>query len=769
MLQRVVAAALLSAFVCIAGVPAPKEHFGYDPGDDFKLANYGEIIAYFQQLEKSSDRIRLVEYGKTSEGRSSWIAFISSPENLKRLDEFKEVSRKLALGQATPSEAADLAKRGKAIVWIDSGLHATEVAPAQHSPHLAYKMLTDESEEVRAIRDNVILLQVPVINPDGLDMVSDWYRKNVGTPYELAPLPMLYQKYAGHDNNRDWFMMNLPETRNVSRLLFQEWFPQVVYNQHQAPAFPARIFVPPYAEPLNPNIPAAVMEGINSIGGVIKERFARENKPGILSYWGYDAWWNGGLRSAPAFHNMHGILTEVAGHVYATPRVYDANQFPERFGNGLPTKLPSVFYQRPWMGGKWGLRDAIDYMMTVDFAILDLTVKQRESLLHKAWEVARTNIELGKTSAYIIPEKGNALAMISRLQQGGIQAARARRAFQAGDKSYPASTWIIPAEQAFRAYLVDLMEPHQYPEIKTGISGPTKRPYDVAGWTLPMLMGVAVERVDKPFDVDAESMQAQPAPWPQRKSPRVAIYEPWQPNSDAGWTEWTFDNAGVPYTVVRGGDFRSGELSRRFDTVVLPSQSMAAILHGYRPDESIRRTGITGESAGLQRPEYTGGIGIAGAAALEEFVRQGGTLIAFDDATALPVELFGLPLRPLIRPGAEDSYFCPGSILRMTANTTHPIAKDTPAEFYAFSDGGQAWDVTLLPEKNTGDQEVKVIARYASKNVLASGWLTGERTVAGHASLVEARHGKGRVILFGFRPQFRGQTWGTFSLLFNAL
>ena len=242
-------------------------------------------------------------------------------------------------------------------MWIDSGLHATEVAPAQHSPLLAYKMLTDEGEEARRIRENVILMQVPVINPDGLDMVVDWYRKNLGTPYELAPLPMLYQKYAGHDNNRDWFMMNLQETRNVARLLFQEWFPQIVYNQHQAPAFPARIFVPPYAEPLNPNIPAPVMEGINSIGSAIKERLARENKPGVLSYHGFDAWWNGGLRSAPAFHNMHGILTETAAHVYATPRVYDASMFPERFANGIPTKQPTVFYERPWLGGKWALRE----------------------------------------------------------------------------------------------------------------------------------------------------------------------------------------------------------------------------------------------------------------------------------------------------------------------------------------------------------------------------------------------------------------------------
>ena len=358
-------------------------------------------------------------------------------------------------------------------MWIDSGLHASEVAPVQHSPLLAYKMLTDDSEEVQRIRENVILMQVPVINPDGLDMVADWYRKNVGTPYELAPLPMLYQKYAGHDNNRDWFMMNLQETRNAARLLFREWFPQIVYNQHQVPAFPARIFVPPYAEPLNPNIPAPVMEGINSIGSAIKERLARENKPGVLSYHGFDAWWNGGLRSAPAFHNMHGILTETAGSGYATPRVYDPSLFPERFGNGIPTKQPTVFYERPWLGGKWTLRDAIDYMLTADLAILDLATSRRESLLRKAWEVARANIEMGRRGgpyAYVVPESPNALEMLQRLRFGGVELSRARQRFTAAGKTYEAGTWVIPAGQAFRGYIVDLIEAQQYPELRAGIN-----------------------------------------------------------------------------------------------------------------------------------------------------------------------------------------------------------------------------------------------------------------------------------------------------------
>lgn len=780
MLVRVWAVLFISAFSAFSAVPNPREHFGYEPGDDYKLAGYEEITGYFRKLAESSDRIRLVDYGKSSMGRSSYVAFISSSENLKKLDELKELNRKLALGLASASEVDEILKRARSIVWIDSGLHASEVAPVQHSPLLAYKMLTDDSEEVKRIRENVILMQIPVINPDGLDMIANWYKKNVGTPYELAPLPMLYQKYAGHDNNRDWFMMNLQETRNAARLLFQEWFPQIVYNQHQVPAFPARIFVPPYAEPLNPNIPAPVMEGINAIGSAIKERFARENKAGVLSYHGFDAWWNGGLRSAPAFHNMHGILTETAGNGFAGPRVYDPASLPERFANGIPTKQPTVFYERPWLGGKWTIRDAIDYMLTADLAILDLATTRRESLLRKAWEVARSNIELGQQGgpyAYVVPHSAHALEMLHRLRLGGIEIRRARERFAASGKTYEAGAWVIPAGQPFRGYLLDLLEPQQYPELRVGTTGPTRRPYDVAGWTLPMLMGVAVDRVEKPFTVNLEVAEPVAAettsPFAGRKWPRIALYEPWQPNMDTGWTQWVFDRLQIPYTILHSADFRKEDLAAKFDTIVFASQSTASILHGYRSGETISRLpAAVGETPSVQRPEFTGGIGLGGAAALDEFVRQGGALVALDTATDFPVQLFGLPVRPLISerddPG-PDGYYCPGSILRLRLETGHPIAAGSTEEVYAFSSGGQAWEVTLLPSENKDDREVKVVARYAATKVLASGWLSGERVIAGRPALVEARHGKGRVVLFGFRPQFRGQTWGTFGLLANAL
>ena len=819
MLARLGALLIVSAWTLAAQIPAPADYLGFEPGEDYKLADFSQISGYFQALDAASDRLKLVEFGRSSEGRPMYVAFVSSPENLARLDRWREISRRLALGRAGEEEARELAREGRAIVWIDSGLHSTEVAPAQHAPVLAHRLVTEESEEIRRILDNVVLMQVPVINPDGLDWVVEWYRGNVGTPYELAPLPRLYQKYAGHDNNRDWFMLNLTETRHVTRLLFREWFPQIVYNQHQQPAFPARIFVPPYAEPMNPNIPPEVMEGINLIGAAMKERFARENKPGVISYLGFDAWWNGGLRTAPAFHNMHGILTETAAGVYATPREDKRADLPKRFRNGLPADRPSVMYPRPWLGGRWGVREAIDYMLTADFAVLEFAATYRERLLRKAYELAKGAVragERGNPYAYVVPagqwDFSSALEMLRRLCWAGIAVHRARAAFAAGGKEYPAGSYVLLAAQPFRAYLVDLMEPQKYPDADGKL---VKRPYDVAGWTLRMSMGVEADRIDEPFEADLERVEELPPPgdsydhreiqsfvttaellaegrqvrwsesgeillkgraepeqfraarWELRR-PRVALYVPWTANIDTGWTQWMLDAFRVPYRVVHNRDVAAGGLRRRFDALILASQDPMSILHGHRCGEPTRKRKPELDALTRQRPEYCGGIGLAGLLELERFVRRGGTLIAFGEAARLPVEMFPLGVRETAR-SASPPFRCPGSLVRIALDRTHPVAFGMPGETYAFCRGGQAWEIRLLEGANRGEREIRVAARYAKDDLLASGWISGEKAAAGKAALIEARHGRGRVILFAFRPQFRGQTFGTIKMVLNAI
>jgi hypothetical protein len=293
-----------------AAPPAPVEHFGYTPGDDYKLADFGEIYGYFQAgggiTADPGNGDRQSEGGKPIQ-----LAFISSEENLKWAGAVEGIEPADGAGGGDAEEAGRLAREGRR--WSGSIAGCIRPRSRRRSTRRIWRTDGDGGDGGDpADREKVILLVVPIINPDGHDMVAEWYRGNVGTPHELAPLPKLYHKYAGHDNNRDWFMMNLKETRHVSRMLYEEWFPQIVYNQHQTSPFPSRIFIPPYAEPLNPAIPAPVMNGIGSIGAAMRERFSRENKPGAISYVGFDAWWNGGARSTPAFHNMHGILTETA-------------------------------------------------------------------------------------------------------------------------------------------------------------------------------------------------------------------------------------------------------------------------------------------------------------------------------------------------------------------------------------------------------------------------------------------------------------------------
>lgn len=810
---RVIALVLFVSLTLAAAPPAPLEHFGFTPGDDYKLAGYPEISNYFRKLDEASPRLRVIEIGASEGGKPIQLAFISSEENLKQLDRWRALNRRMALGEAAPDEARKIAAGGKAIVWIDCGLHSSEVAPAQHAPHLAYQLIIREDPEARRIREHVILLLLPIINPDGHDMIVDWYRGNVGTPHELAPLPRLYHKYAGHDNNRDWFMMNLKETRHVSRLLYQEWFPHIVYNQHQTSPFPSRIFIPPYAEPLNPNIPAPVISGINTIGAVMRERFAREGKPGALSYIGFDAWWNGGLRSTPAFHNMHGILTETALYGYATPGEYKASEFPPRFANGMPTREPSVFYDRPWMGGRWTLMDAVEYNLTASFAVLDHASRHPDQFLLKAWEMARKNIETGNAGepyAYLVPaaqhDPWSAKEMLWRLQAGGLQVQRATAPFTAAGREYPAGTYVLPAAQAFRSYLIDLMEPQKYPELRAGESGPTKRPYDVAGWTLPFQMGVQADRVQDRFLAQLENvLEVEPAPpvldarqngafiavarrlkqsqpvrrsasgeflspddpaWASAKwelrSPRVALYEPYTPNMDAGWTQWVLDNFEVPYVLARNSDLRAAGLRSKYDVIILASQAVQSILHGYREGERSTRPNSQ------QRPEYTGGIGVEGVERLQEFVRAGGTLIAFDQAAELPLEMFPLGVRGLLR-GSGSAWYSPGSLLRANVDSKHPIGFGMPEDAVIMTTGGQAFEITLTGEANQGPRAVRPVVWYAKKDLLASGWLTGERAVAGKPALVEAQLGEGRVVLFGFRPQFRAQSFGSFKLLLNAI
>ena len=322
---------LLLPITLLAQVPKPADVFGFEPGADYKLANYTQLQDYYKQLADASNRVVLTEIGKSVLGKPMLLLMISSEANISDLDKYRQISKDLALAKIDEETAIRNSQEGKAIIWIDGGLHATERAPAQMLPELAYKVATEETDEMQNIRENVIMLLMPVMNPDGLEIVVDWYKKNLGTPYETTGPPILYHHYVGHDNNRDWFMNNMPESYHVNEQLYNVWYPQIVYNHHQSSPAWARIFLPPFSDPVNPNIHPGATTGTNLIGTAMANRFAMKKMPGVISNLTFSMWWNGGMRTVPYYHNMVGILTET-GHTTPTPRRYPPRFFTKRAG-----------------------------------------------------------------------------------------------------------------------------------------------------------------------------------------------------------------------------------------------------------------------------------------------------------------------------------------------------------------------------------------------------------------------------------------------------
>ncbi len=498
------------------GIPHPAHRFGFHPGDDYQLADLEQLEAYYAELAEASPRVQRIEIGRTFRGNAMHLLFISSEENLAQLDRWREISERLARGHGVDEdEARRMADEGRALVWIDNGLHSTEVAHAQHGPLLAWHMATDESEETRRIRDDVILLLVPQMNPDGHEVVVNWYRQNLGTDWETTGPPEVYHEYVGHDINRDWFMFRQAESQAVARQLYETWYPQIVLNHHQTAPFPARIFIPPFADPLNPHIPPLVVRGVNMVGEHMAKRLEERNMPGAVSRMSFTMWWNGGMRTTPYFHNMVGILTEV-GHASATPQWHDPERLPQAFGSGshrISAREPSVFYANPWEGGWATLADAVAYHFETSMAALDLGSRLREDWLFNKWRLATAQIEAGEAGgpfAYLVDlstqrDAGEAVELLNVLRRGGVEIHRATAPFRArsadgSERSYPEGTYVALAAQAYRAHLMDLLEPHEHPNREQYPGGPPEPPYGgLAGWTISMAMGVDVHRIDTPF------------------------------------------------------------------------------------------------------------------------------------------------------------------------------------------------------------------------------------------------------------------------------
>jgi len=488
------------------GVPTPESVLGHRPGDDFYLASYDESRDYFRKLAASSNRIKLISVGKTTRGLDWEIAIISSPENLANLDKFKGISQKLADGRGLTDETAKvLAREGKIIVHIDGGLHATEVAGAQQSIDLAYKLVSSQGDpEVDAILNKVILMLWPTLNPDGQNEVVSWYRKNAGTTFEVSPLPDLYQEYVGHDNNRDGYMNNMLESQAVTRTEI-EWDPVIFYCHHQTAPFPTRIFIPPFVEPISSNMHPLMGRWLSVIGTDIAAYLDAHGMPGAVNRVGFDNWYPGFLDYTHIFRNSISFFTETALYRYATPRFYTVDEFPK----DQRALRSEVFYSSPWKGGWWRLRDAVNYMEGASMAVLDTAAKFHEELLYNRYQAARDNVERFRKEppfAYVISQEQRdlpeAATLVQKLMINGIEVQQATKPFRANGQDYTPGTWVVLMDQPFSPLVKELFEAQQYPDLRESPSSPPKLPYDVTGWTLPMQMGVQVAPVLEPVSAE---------------------------------------------------------------------------------------------------------------------------------------------------------------------------------------------------------------------------------------------------------------------------
>jgi hypothetical protein len=849
-----VAAPLLLATALAAQVPTPESYFGFRMGSDGQLAAAADIERYFETVAARSDRVRIIDLGRTTDGHRTLAAIVSAPDNIQNLNQIRAANQRLGDPRTlAPEEARRIAASHKAIVAIGGSIHASEIGATQAANELLYELATATAPETLDVLRNVVLILIPSLNPDGHRLVVDWYRKTHGTPYEGTAMPWLYHRYAGHDLNRDAFMMNIAESRNLARFFYTEWHPQVFLSMHQMESSGARMFVPPVADPIDRNYDPIIWREEALLGSAMALELQRDQRSGVVSNAIYDYYWPGYEDSAPLGHNTVCLLTEVANVRIATPINVPANEL--RGQKGLPSYTPQINFPDPWKGGRWTLRDIVEYDLSAVRGLLHAAAAYRERIVQSFYDMGRRAVaegERGDPFAFVIaPQQFDphaAARLEELLLQGGVEIHRAVEPFVAGGDPYPAGTDLILLAQPYRAYVKTLLERQDYPVRRAYPGASPDRPYDVAGWTLPAQMGVDVRTIERRFEappmsrltaaaVTPAKLWGEPKPafyvidargnggavavnrlaaagasvsWLRsgvdidgyrypagslvvahsnivrpiveriatglglratgvRRTPaaavdpigtaRIALYRPWSDNTDEGWTRWLLEQYEFRFASINDAEVRAGGLRQRYDAIILPSASA----------EQLR----SGNLAGVVPPEYAGGLGDGGIAALKAFVAAGGTLICLDQAGGLAIAELGLPLVDIAHQLGSDELFSPGSILRIDLDPIHAVSfgmKPQTAGFFAFSSAYEVVGTTTNPPSGSAaDASVRVIARYAATDLLVSGWLEGEATIAGRPAAVEAGVGAGRVILLGFPVQHRGQSHATFRLLFNAI
>lgn len=737
-------------------VPSPTDHFGFDVGTPGRLATWDQLSGYYDALARTSDRVVVDTLGLTTKGRPFLMLTITSPENHARLDDLHQVQRRLADPRTVSGQAEleSLLDQGRAVVMITHNIHSTEVGTGQSAARVAHTLASSNDPKVQEILDNVILLQIPSLNPDGTQWVNEFYNQYHGTEFEGAAPPWLYQFYVGHDNNRDWFTFYQAETQHTVRAQ-NDWHPQIVHDVHQMGGSGARIFFPPYIDPIEPNVDPGLITAVNQLGAYMAAELTSQGKQGVVINAIYD-----GFHPGRAYMHYHGgarILSETASARLATT----VDVPPERVQGGREYEASQATWNFPWpwRGGEWSLADIVEYQSSGAMALLTNAAKNRRFWLENFYRVGERAVSGWESwpAAWVIPgEQDNGVgveSIVRILSMGDVEVQRAEEAFTAEGRTYPAGSFVVGMRQPYAAFAQTLLTEQEYPDLREFPGGPPKRPYDVTAHTLPLLMDVeAVSlaempsvRLSGPVDVPTITYDL-PANLQGAGAPRIGMYKGWDEPMIAGWTRWMFDSHGMAYDSLHNERMRAGDLADDFDVLIFQSQSNESITSGNEP--------------GSLPEQFTGGLEAAGREAIREFVESGGRLVVMEESAEFAIDLFGLDIANPVAGLPSQDFYVPGSILRVEMEADPVTAGyDGEANVWYWR-SSRAFDVD--------DARVQVLGRYGQDPVRA-GWILGPEHLAGKPALLRARIGEGEVILFGFQPNYRGQTIGTWPLLFNAI
>jgi hypothetical protein len=766
--QRLTSIPLLLVLACataaIAEPPPPSRALGIEIGADRQLADYRQIRKYFQLLDEQSPRVSVVDLGPTTLGEPMIMAVISSEKNIASLPRIREVARKLADPRGLGDTEVDkLINEGRSIVLVTCNIHSTEIGSSQMAMEWAHALATASDPATLRRLENVVLLLVPSLNPDGQIMEVEWYRKHLGTRHEGGRLPWLYHHYVGHDNNRDWFMLTQKETRHLSRAIYHEWFPQLFVDEHQMGSTGPRMFIPPFSDPMDPDVHPLIWREVNLIGSNMAFRLEQANKTGVIYGYQFDAYWLGGTRNTGWWKNITGLLLEVASARMATPVFVDPSELTGA-RKGLVDYQATVNHPNPWKGGWWRLRDIMDYERIASDALLEIASERREDFLRNIVTRARAAVaQAAPGEAYRIPAEQHDPDAARKLAE--LMADHGAEVLSNGREYW------IPLNQPYSRFVREMLEPQRYPEVRPVQGGELLRPYDVSTWSLPLMMGVKVEKSKLPQTnlqrVDAPILSGKDTPVRKTASKaRVGIYKPWNASMDEGWTRWVLEQRGYDVKTIDNPTMRAGRLRERFDAIILPDVAREIIATGQPKREETQM-----RYAAELPPEYRGGLddgtGKKGSESLREFVGGGGTLIAFDSSTAYVMDHFNLPVRNALAGVKTADFEVPGTMVRLRINTDHPVTRGMPPETAAFLDDPIAFET----EPPGAEMQRWVLASYPEHrdDILQSGWIHGAQRLTRKAALVAMTYGEGKIVLFGFRPQHRGQTWATFPLVFNAI